>query len=335
MDSSSWQPRGSSANAARSAALRSAAMISCSIVEPAGRAASGPPAAGPLVCRRAARRTRMHSRLVVVASQPGSAAGSRRLPMFSTSSSQTLWPTSSMSWRLSWQRAQIDHTSGAYRSMSSFHASWSPSPTRPTRVTTDGSSRIACPFQGPAGPAWPHRSRCLPAILLVIPLFPVSRAAATHQYGVSSPPSDTPWSAAAHDLVSGGARRGRRNRPRVAAGRRGHQLNRVRETAAARPAARRRSCCRRVLCVACRVVVGREKPDPLVKRDHAGHVHVCLPGDGVDVLDGKRTGGLAAPGVQRHELAALTSASRALISKTSESPKRTVATRWPWTSRLT
>ena len=38
--------------------------------------------------------------------------------MFSTSSSQTLWPTSSMSWRLSWKRRQMDQTSGEYRSMS-------------------------------------------------------------------------------------------------------------------------------------------------------------------------------------------------------------------------
>src|ERR1700729_3918496 len=39
----------------------------------------------------------------------------------------------------------MDHTSGAYRSMISFHASWSPSPTRVTRAVTDESSRIACP----------------------------------------------------------------------------------------------------------------------------------------------------------------------------------------------
>ena len=36
--------------------------------------------------------------------------------------------------------------------MRSFHAAWSPSPTRATRAMTDGPSRMACPFPRPAGP---------------------------------------------------------------------------------------------------------------------------------------------------------------------------------------
>src|ERR1700729_1758248 len=36
----------------------------------------------------------------------------------------------------------MDQTSGEYRSMSSFQASWSPPAARPTRRITDGSSRM-------------------------------------------------------------------------------------------------------------------------------------------------------------------------------------------------
>src|ERR1035441_4505143 len=50
----------------------------------------------------------------------------------------------------------MDHTSGEYRSMSSFHAPWSPAPTRATRAMTDGSSRMACPFQGRRDPVSPR-----------------------------------------------------------------------------------------------------------------------------------------------------------------------------------
>src|ERR1017187_4435862 len=61
---------------------------------------------------------------------------------------------------------QMDHTSGEYRSMRSFHAAWSPSPTRATRAMTDGPSRMACPFPRPAGPAGSCRSIGLPGHLL-------------------------------------------------------------------------------------------------------------------------------------------------------------------------
>src|ERR1700733_3139494 len=47
----------------------------------------------------------------------------------------------------------MDHTRGEYRSTSSFHAPWSPSPARATRAMTDGSSRMARPFQGRRDPA--------------------------------------------------------------------------------------------------------------------------------------------------------------------------------------
>jgi hypothetical protein len=61
----------------------------------------------------AARRTLPHSREVVVAIQPASAAGSRSLSRWVTRRSQTVWPTSSASARLSRYRRQMDHTSGA------------------------------------------------------------------------------------------------------------------------------------------------------------------------------------------------------------------------------
>jgi hypothetical protein len=54
---------------------------------------------------------RRHSRLVAVASQPGSAAGSRSLGNCSTSDSHTVCPTSSASARLNLKALQIDQTS--------------------------------------------------------------------------------------------------------------------------------------------------------------------------------------------------------------------------------
>jgi hypothetical protein len=97
-------------------------------------------------CRRASRfraacRTRPHSRWVVVASQPGSAAGSRSDASWPTNRIQTLWPTSSASARPSRYLRQMDHISGAYRSTSSSHACFSPFLARITRAV--GSSRIA------------------------------------------------------------------------------------------------------------------------------------------------------------------------------------------------
>ena len=77
---------------------------------------------------------------MVVASQPGSAAGSRSRPQCSTSSSQTFCATSSMFMALSWNRRQIDHTSGAYRSTISSQATGSPFAARVTSAVIDRSS---------------------------------------------------------------------------------------------------------------------------------------------------------------------------------------------------
>ena len=113
MASSCWQRAGSSANAARSAAFRSAMRISSSIIV---RSTNCTASSSPVPSRsdlRAAVTTRRHSRCVVVASHPGSAAGSRSLPSCPTSSSHTFCPTSSRSDVLSWNLAQMDHTSGA------------------------------------------------------------------------------------------------------------------------------------------------------------------------------------------------------------------------------
>src|SRR4029077_8183004 len=87
---------------------------------------------------------------VVVASQPGRAAGSRRFLSFSTSSSHTLWPTSSASSRFSRCRAQIDHTSGEYRSTICSQAARLPAAAWFTSAITDGSSRTAHPLDNAA-----------------------------------------------------------------------------------------------------------------------------------------------------------------------------------------
>src|SRR5258705_10436833 len=105
----------------------------------------------------------------------------------------------------------MDHTSGAYRSTSSFHASWSPSPTRATRAMTDGSSRMACPL--PGRPAQPGRA--VHAVFLTSSCTASGQApaqvAATYKGGASHRRPDThgaknflhparlPRSAAAHD----------------------------------------------------------------------------------------------------------------------------------------
>jgi hypothetical protein len=77
---------------------------------------------------------------VVVASQPGSAAGSRRLSSWSTRCSHTTWPTSSASAPPSRCLRQIDQISGAYRSTICSQASLSPFLARVTRSMTSGSS---------------------------------------------------------------------------------------------------------------------------------------------------------------------------------------------------
>ena len=92
---SCWPSCGKRLSASRSAACRSAASSSWSAAPacwpgrlPASRAWTG--MCGPCaVCR-----TRPHSRLVVAASHPGSAAGSRILSSWPARRSQTLWPTS-------------------------------------------------------------------------------------------------------------------------------------------------------------------------------------------------------------------------------------------------
>jgi len=77
-----------------------------------------------------------------VASQPGSAAGSRILSRCSTSLSQTVWAASWASAASSRCRRQMDQTSGAYRSISASQACRSPSVARVTRPVTTGSSRL-------------------------------------------------------------------------------------------------------------------------------------------------------------------------------------------------
>jgi hypothetical protein len=146
MASSCWQRGGSSAKAARSAAFRSAMRISSSItVSSANCSSASSCLVPPRSDLRAAVTTRRHSRCVVVASHPGSAAGSRSLPSCSTSSSHTFCATSSRSELPSWNRVQMDHTSGAYRSTISFHAPGSLPAARVTSATTVGSSRTASP----------------------------------------------------------------------------------------------------------------------------------------------------------------------------------------------
>src|ERR1017187_5506452 len=61
----------------------------------------------------------------------------------------------------------MDHTRGEYRSMSSFHAPWSPSPARATRAMTDGSLRMARPFQGQRDPV--HGGCSLAHLYLALP----------------------------------------------------------------------------------------------------------------------------------------------------------------------
>lgn len=119
-------------NASRSAAWRSALSSSDSA---APVIMSGISSGCPGVSWfRAARRTRAHSRWVVVASQPGSAAGSRMDARWSMSRSQTLWPASSASARPSPYLRQMDQIRGAYRSTSSSHACSSPVLARITRA---------------------------------------------------------------------------------------------------------------------------------------------------------------------------------------------------------
>src|SRR5689334_5577028 len=139
---SCWSRGGRCVNASRSAACRSAASSPCSIVSawPSGMfSASGSRLAACGTC--ALFRTRWHSRRVVVASQPGSAAGSRILPSWVTSSSQTFWPTSAVSIASSRYRRQSDQISGAYRSTSAAHARSSPS-LAPITTATTGLPRI-------------------------------------------------------------------------------------------------------------------------------------------------------------------------------------------------
>src|SRR5689334_9071318 len=134
---SCWSRGGRCVNASRSAACRSAASSPCSIVSawPSGMfSASGSRLAACGTC--ALFRTRWHSRRVVVASHPGSAAGSRILPSWFTSSSQTFWPTSAVSLVSSRYRRQSDQISGAYRSTSAAQARSSPSLARTTRAAT-------------------------------------------------------------------------------------------------------------------------------------------------------------------------------------------------------
>ena len=77
---SRWPPDGRSRNASRSAAFRSAASSSCSAAPAWSSGRVSASSAHPVASGLPARRTRWHSRRVVVASQPGSAAGSCRLP---------------------------------------------------------------------------------------------------------------------------------------------------------------------------------------------------------------------------------------------------------------
>ncbi len=114
--------------------------------------------------RRAARTIRPHSRRVVVASQPGSAAGSRIRPVWCTSCSQTASAPSSR------YRRQIDHTSRAYRSTIASHARWSPSCASITRSVTGASLGF-----GPAS-----------AVMIVIS-FPRTRPPARPAVGTGNP----------------------------------------------------------------------------------------------------------------------------------------------------
>ena len=140
-----WQNGGKPLSAPRSAACRSAASSSSSTVATCSSEVFSALGACPASCRpRAARRTRTHSRRAVVASQPGSAAGSRTLSSWSTRCSQTLWPTSSASALRSSYLRQIDQISGAYRPTSASHACLSPFRARLTRsVTTPSWHSIA------------------------------------------------------------------------------------------------------------------------------------------------------------------------------------------------
>ena len=97
---------------------------------------------------RTARQTRRHSRRVVVASQPGTAAGSPILSSWLISCSQTLWLTSAASASLSSCLRQMDHTNGAYRSTRSSHAGLSSFLARVTKSVTDRLSLIGLgPFR--------------------------------------------------------------------------------------------------------------------------------------------------------------------------------------------
>jgi Fe-S oxidoreductase len=92
---SRWQQGGRSETAVRRAAWRSAASTSCSAASLSSSGISSAPGTDPAArVLRVMRRTRAHSRRVVVASQPGSAAGSRTWSSWSTRRIQTLWPTS-------------------------------------------------------------------------------------------------------------------------------------------------------------------------------------------------------------------------------------------------
>ena len=110
-------------NASRSATWRSALSSSDSAAPVTWSwmsAASGEcPGAS---CCRAARSTRPYLPVVAVASQPGSAAGRPRDASWSTSRSQTLWPTSSASARPSRVSAADRPDQRAYRSTRLLHA---------------------------------------------------------------------------------------------------------------------------------------------------------------------------------------------------------------------
>jgi hypothetical protein len=144
---SRWQLGGSRVSASRSAACRSASSSSCSAIPVCSSGMAS--ASGPYLAACAASRTLPHSRRVVVASQPGSAAGTRSLPRWPTRPSQTLWLTSWMSASLSRYLRQMDQTSGAYRSTRVSHACSSPCAAHVTRSVIDGSSLIGgrrCPW---------------------------------------------------------------------------------------------------------------------------------------------------------------------------------------------
>src|SRR5260370_20316147 len=166
---------------------------------------------GPRACDlRVARRISPHSRWVVVASQPGSVAGSRTLSSWLASCSQTRCPTALVSALLSAWTRQMDQMSGAYRSTRASQACLSPFFARVTRSLPDGSARtvlLLLPIRIPPlsrairAPGWVLRAG-MPSSS-GIPMF-FGRGKSQVVLALRMPGADAP----AYPRVSGGCRAG-------------------------------------------------------------------------------------------------------------------------------